>query len=76
MLRIVYGKDPYRFRMIIAITPLEINILRLRRGIFISIKMPILRLKGDYGHFKLLKYTEGALWRFLFVLICPFEMSF
>ena len=29
MLRIVYGKDPYRFRMIIAITPLEINILRL-----------------------------------------------
>ena len=24
-----------------------------------SLKMPILRLKGDYGHFKLLKYTEG-----------------
>ena len=29
MLRIVYGKNPYRFRMIFAITPLEINILRL-----------------------------------------------
>ena len=27
----------------------------------VAFKMPILRLKGDYGHFKLLKYTEGAL---------------
>ena len=27
--------------------------------------MPILRLKGDYGHFKLLKYTEGRAFQVL-----------
>ena len=36
----------------------QINIKTIKR---VAFKMPILRLKGDYGHFKLLKYTEGAL---------------